>query len=79
MHWYQHLLDRERLQKSSLTENVGFGFTDACKNITVQDTDVINGKQQNLFVESKNVCELKGNISGFDTDYDTSALRILVM
>ena len=61
-----------------LTENVGFGFTDACKNITVQDTDVINGKQQNLFVESKNVCELKGNISGFDTDYDTSALRVIL-
>ena len=36
-----------------LTENVGFGFTDACKNITVQDTDVINGKQQNLLWKVK--------------------------
>ena len=47
-----------------LTENVGFGFTDACKNITVQDTDVINGNSRIFLVESKNVCELKGNISG---------------
>lgn len=24
------------------------------------------------------MCELKGNISGFDTDYDTSALRVIL-
>lgn len=61
-----------------LTGNVGIGFTDACKEITVKDTDVVSGMTVNLTAEGKSVCQLQGTISGFAEDFDTSRLKVIL-
>ncbi len=62
---------------ASLSGATGFGFTNACKKVTTQLSDVISGVNNvSLVVEPKTTYTYSGKITGFASDYDISKLKV---
>ncbi len=62
-----------------LTGVVGFGFTNDTKTVTVKDNSVLSGMSGVvLTVEAKDVAQLSGNVTGFESGYDLSKVKIVL-
>ncbi len=63
-----------------LTGAAGWGFTNACKTVTLADTDGLAGRSGvDLEVEAKETYTLSGQIQGFAAGYDTSRLDVVLI
>lgn len=63
--------------KAILKNAVGFGFTNASRNVTVKLDDVKTGLSNvNLDVEAKNTYVVSGKVLGIDSAYDVSKMSM---
>lgn len=63
--------------KAILKNAVGFGFTNASRNVTVKLDDVKTGLSNvNLDVEAKNTYVVSGKVLGIDSAYDVSKMAM---
>lgn len=63
---------------ASLSGVTGYGFTNATKVVTTTKAEAMTGKTVELVVETKSVYTYTGKITGFDSNYDISGLKVIL-